>query len=144
MVLSYHYKVIERPEPLSPERTPSIPVTLANSKGENAIDVVALIDSGSDTCAIPRAFAEILDLDLSAKPEPCGGINGDVEAIPSKMRVKFEKGDEKYQFIVPVNVIKTDYEFGILIGRAGIFNRFSITFDEAKWKIRLKRNQRIL
>ena len=140
MTLTFKYKKIERPEPLPPEDAPAIPLTLIGPKEK--IDVIGLIDSGADFSFIPQSTAEILGLDLSAKPEEVGGVGGSIEAVKTRMRINISKGNENYTFPVEVYVgigpIKDD--FPILIGRNGFFYNFKITFIESQKRIYLKKD----
>jgi hypothetical protein len=99
-----------------------------------------LLDSGADISAMPKDVAEILGLDLSGKKEPAFGIGGQVSAVPTSVNVSIEKGHERYNFRIPVKVILGNYDFPVLLGRAGIFDKFKITFDHSNEKVFLKRS----
>ncbi len=138
MTLSFRYKAVKRPDGTE-VRTPSIPVVFY---GEESFETVALIDSGADISAMPLSIAEILGLDLSAGKSSAYGIGGKVDTIETKTKITVEKGHEKYSFFIPVKVILGDYDFPILLGRAGFFDEFIISFDQHKEKISLKKNGR--
>jgi hypothetical protein len=55
------------------------------------------------------------------------------------MFVTVEKGHEHYTFEIPVKVILGYYDFPVLLGRAGFFDKFVISFDQVKEKVSLKR-----
>jgi len=135
MALSFRYKSVNRPDGTK-VRVPSIPITL---NGKEKFESVGLLDSGADISAIPKALAEILDLNLSKKIDYAYGIGGKVESIESNLNIAIEKGHEHYNFQIPVKVILGNYDFPILLGRVSIFDKFVITFDESKEKITLKR-----
>lgn len=135
MTITFRYKTVKRPDG-TPVKTPSIPIIL---KGKENFETVALLDSGADISAIPKNVAEILGLKLDGKRTPAYGIGGKVNSIETKMNIVVEKGHEHYLFEIPVKAILDDYDFPILLGRAGFFNKFKITFDESKEKILLKR-----
>lgn len=135
MTLNFNYKTVHRPDS-TPVKTPSIPIVLV---GEEKIDTIALIDSGADISAIPEKFAEILGLDIKGKSAPTFGIGGRVNAVDTTMGIQLEKGHEKYSFRIPVKVIFGNYDFPVLLGRAGFFDKFIISFDQSKEKISLKR-----
>ena len=138
MTISFHYKTVNRPDGTQ-VRIPSIPVSL---KGKEVFDTIALLDSGADISAIPKNIAEILGLDLSTKHSPAFGIGGKVDALDTKIGIHIEKGHERYNFTIPVKVILGKYDFPILLGRAGFFDKFVISFDESQGKVSLKRTIR--
>lgn len=135
MTIVFKYKTVKRPDGTE-VKTPSIPVLLGDKE---KLETIALLDSGADISAIPKDLAEILGLDLSGKITPAFGIGGKVDAVSTKMIVTVEKGHEHYTFEVPVKVILGNYDFPVLLGRAGFFNKFVISFDQTKEKISLKR-----
>ncbi|MCK4327391.1 MAG: hypothetical protein KAW41_02840 [Candidatus Diapherotrites archaeon] len=135
MALKFNYKSIKRPDGTT-VKTPSIPISLI---GKEQFDTVALLDSGADISAIPRDVAEIIGLDLRAKRSPAFGIGGKVDAVDTRMKILVEKGHEKYRLSVPVKVIMGDYDFPILLGRLGFFDKFVITFDQSQQKVSLKK-----
>lgn len=85
-------------------------------------------------------IAEILGLNLSGDKTPAFGIGGKVDSVETKINIKIEKGHEHYSFQIPVKVILGNYDFPILLGRAGFFNKFIISIDEDKERILLKAN----
>ncbi len=135
MTLSFHYKIVKRPDGTE-VRTPSIPITI---KGKESFDTVALVDSGADISAIPKDIAEILGLDISGETSPAFGIGGKTDAIDTTMNIIVERGHEKYSFRIPVKIIMGLYDFPVLLGRAGFFDKFVISFDQSNEKILLKR-----
>jgi hypothetical protein len=134
MTIVFNYKTVNRPDGTE-VKTPSIPILLS---GEEKFETVALLDSGADISAMPLAVAEILRLDLSNKKTPAFGIGGKVDSVESKVNVTVEKGHEKYSFTIPIKVILGDYDFPILLGRAGFFDKFVISFNQAQEKVALK------
>ena len=143
MSLTFRYKRVKRPNNTE-VKSPSIPVTLWGNGSKYGF--IALLDSGADVSAIPQEVAELLDLDLSGKKEDASGIGGKVPAVQSKINVQIEKPHEVYTFTIPVKVIlnkeiKFDgQELPVLLGRAGFFDKFVITFDQKEEKVTLKRN----
>ena len=138
MTLNFKYKVVTRPNGTT-SKTPSIPIILS---GKERFETMGLLDSGADVSAIPQAVAEILGLDLNGKKEHADGIGGRVECIETKIIMMLEKGHEHYSFTIPVKVILGDYDFPILLGRTGFFNKFIISFNEKDEKVTLKWNER--
>ena len=135
MAISFRYKTVKRPDGTE-VKTPSIPITL---HGKSAVDTIALLDSGADISAIPKDLAEILGLDTDGKKSPAFGIGGKVDAVNTKMNITVQKGHEKYTFQIPVKVIFGSYDFPVLLGRAGFFDKFVISFDQEQEKVSLKR-----
>jgi hypothetical protein len=138
MTIAYRYKTIKRPDGTN-VRTPSIPITL---KGKEQFDTIALLDSGADISAIPLSIAQILSLNLDGAKSEAYGIGGKVDSIDTQMNVTVEKGHEHYSFNIPVKVILGKYDFPILLGREGFFNKFIISFDQERERILLKRIDR--
>lgn len=134
MTISFRYKSIKRPDGTE-VRTPSIPILLSEKE---KFETLALLDSGADISAIPLAIAEILGLNLSGKKAPAFGIGGKVDSVESSMRLSLGKEHEQYTFQIPVKVILGDYDFPVLLGRSGFFDKFIISFDENKEKVSLK------
>ena len=118
-------------------KSPSIPITLVGKSMK--FDAVALLDSGADVSAIPKDIAELLGLDISGKVESAYGIGGKVDSVETSMSLIIEKGHEHYVFDIPVKVILDSYEFPVLLGRAGFFDKFVVSFDQKNEKIFLKK-----
>jgi len=137
MVISFNYHQLPNKKGEN-IRTPTIPVTL-RGRAETPIQVYALIDSGADVSIVPKALAEFLDLDLTGATGESYGIAGKIEVKGSKMRVTVEKNREDYSFDIPVQIILTGEEPPIILGRRGFFNKFIISIDEDKQKVRFKR-----
>ena len=137
MALTFKYKKIKRYDK-SQIKTPSIPVTISG-KGAK-YDFIALVDSGADISVIPRSIAELLGLNLKEKMEEASGIGGIVPAIQSRVNLEINKGHEHYSFEIPIKVIMNDTDFPILLGRAGFFEKFVITFHQAEEKLILKKD----
>jgi len=135
MAIVFRYKTVRRPDGTE-VKTPSIPILL---NGKENFETVALLDSGADISALPLGVAEILGLDLSAEKTPAYGIGGKVDSVQTKVNVTVEKGHERYNIQIPVKVILGDYDFPILLGRAGFFDKFIISFDQSLEKVSLKR-----
>jgi predicted aspartyl protease len=137
MVLSFNYHRLPNKKGVD-NRTPSIPITL-NGRIKTKIQVYALIDSGADISVIPKALAEFLDLDLSGETNISYGIGGEIKVKESKMNITINKNHEEYHYTIPVQIILTGEEPPIILGRRGFFDKFVITIDERKQKIRLKK-----
>lgn len=135
MTITFKYKEVKRPDNTA-VKTPSIPILM---RGHETFETLGLIDSGADVSAMPKDFAEILGLDLSGKKEPSFGIGGEIDSIETNVNITVEKGHEVYNFNIPVKVILGKYDFPVLLGRNGFFDKFVVSFDESKEKISLKK-----
>ncbi len=139
MTLTFKYKRVKRANNTE-VKSPSIPVSL-QGKGSK-FEFIALLDSGADVSAIPKDVADLLGLDLSGKKEETRGIGGIVQAVSSKMNLEIGKPHEICSMILPVKVILDgmDKEIPVIIGRSGFFDYFTITFNQKKETISLKKN----
>lgn len=135
MTIYFKYKTVKRPDNTE-VKTPSIPILL---EGKEKFETIALLDSGADISAISLSIAEILGLDLNNEKTSAYGIGGRVDSIETRVNITIEKGHEHYTFQIPVKVILGDYDFPILLGRAGFFDKFVISFDQNQEKVSLKR-----
>jgi hypothetical protein len=139
MTLTFRYRAVERPDGRV-VKSPSIPVTLVGKAAR--YDVIGLLDSGADVSVIPKDMAELLGLDLERKPvEESRGIGGTVRSVSTVLQliVEAKRGHERYQITLPVNVLLDGESPPLLLGRAGFFELFVITFDEDGQRISLKR-----
>lgn len=137
MALYFRYKSIVRPDG-NAVKTPSIPITISGESNLK-IEVIALLDSGADVSIIPLDIAELLRINISGEKSKSKGIGGEVEVINTKITVNIRKGHEGYNLIIPVQVIKGDSSIPIILGRAGFFDKFQITFDQFNERIILKK-----
>lgn len=138
MTITFRYKSVKRPDGTL-VKTPSIPVTFM---GKEIFDTIALVDSGADISAMSKDIAEILGLKLSGKITHAYGIGGKARSIETSVTISIQKGHEDYRFNIAIKVILDDYNFPILLGRAGFFDKFIIIFDEQQEKVLLKRKFR--
>ena len=136
MTRTFKYKSVDRPDG-NIVKTPSVPVTLHGKI--MSYDHMALLDSGADVSAMTKEIADLLGLNLAKKPEKTRGIGGEVESIESRVKITITQGHEKYTLDIPVNVILGDKDFPLLLGRAGFFENFIVTFDETNQRIKLKK-----
>lgn len=119
-------------------KTPSIPITLI---GKEIFDTIGLLDSGADISAMPKEIAEILGLELDGKVDYAYGIGGRVRSTQTNINLVLHKGHERYTFNLPIKVILDDYDFPLLLGRTGFFDRFIVIFDENQERVQLKRRR---
>jgi hypothetical protein len=109
---------------------------------DNSFDTPALIDSGADFSTIFAEHAEILGIDLKKCEESeAQGIGGKVKAKNCKITVEIKgKGEHRpFRLDVPFMILEKHSEnHPILLGRAGFFANFEITFNEKEKTIILK------
>ncbi len=140
MTIIFKYKAIERPDGRI-VKSPSIPVTLVGKGAQ--YDAIGLLDSGADISLMPKDLAILLGLDIENKSaDESRGIGGRVRTIRTVVPIVVEakRGHEKHHLSLPINVLLDGEAPPLLLGRAGFFDRFIITFDEAAQKITLKKN----
>lgn len=135
MTIHYNYKTVQRPDGTQ-VKTPSIPIVL---KGKEIIPTIGLLDSGADISAMSIDFAKILGLDLNKEKTASYGIGGRVDSIETSVNILVEKGHEKYSFNIPIKVILGNYDFPVLLGRNGFFDKFIISFDQKQERVSLKK-----
>ncbi len=135
MVLTYSYTKINH-EDGTVSFVPVVPLTLVGSA--DTILAEGILDSGSDTIALPQHMAEILGLPLLGK-EPAAGIGGMVWSATSTMKLRFGREAEHYEFLVPCKVMLTGQDFPVLLGQEGFFDKFKILFNFPQKKFSLER-----
>lgn len=138
MTISFRYKTIKRPDG-SEVKTPAIPIVL---DCEEKFETIALLDSGADMSAMPSSIAEIIGLKLSGEKKPAYGLGGRLDSVQETITVTVGKGHEHYTFNIPVKVILDHYDFPVLLGRLGFFDKFIISFDQSQEKVSLKKINR--
>ena len=138
MTLTFRYKRVERAPPLSPATEPLIPVTL---KARRELDVLALLDSGSDSVAFSEDIAEIIGADLSEHEEEIVGIAATARAARATVTAIVQQGHERYFIRTKARGILGPHHenFPVIIGRQDSFEKFHITFKENQRRIALKR-----
>jgi len=139
MTLSFRYKRVKRPNNKE-IKSPSIPVTLSGKGGKYRF--IALLDSGADISVVPQVVAELLGLDLTGSKEEARGIGGVVPAVQSNVTLEIGKAHENYTLNIPIKVLlvstSNEEEIPILLGRAGFFDKFVVTFNQREERILLK------
>jgi hypothetical protein len=114
---------------------PLIPLTL---EGEEKLDVIAILDSGSDITVIPEEIALMLGIKCHKENEITGIGGIPIKSKEGNIRATFGKGHEIYTFDIPV-LIPEKKDVAIIIGRAKFFEHFKITFSEAEKRIEFKK-----
>jgi len=87
MSLIFRYKRVDRPDKTT-VKLPSVPITLI---GKETFDTIALVDSGADTCVMPKVIAEILGLDLSGEIAPIFGLGGETKCVEAFVTILIGK-----------------------------------------------------
>ncbi len=88
---------------------------------------------------MPKGMAEALGLKLSGEMHYAYGIGGKARCVETTATIIIEQKHERYTLNIPIKVILDEYSFPVLLGRAGLFDEFVITFDQAREKISLKK-----
>ena len=70
------------------------------------------------------------------------GVAGSIESVNREVNIRLSGAHEQYNFRVPVRVIFVDEKesgsFIPLLGRAELFDNFTIIFNQKKSKVTLK------
>ncbi len=130
------YKYRKSLSPDSDDPTPIAPRIPIILYGKQVLENIALIDSGATDTSIPRPIAEILGLsrgkEISIRT-PGGEISGNVSKITLGVLMEHDK---LVKVKAPCHVLDDFDE--LVIGRAGFFDAFEITFCESKREVKLK------
>jgi len=102
MTIQFKYKPIAGPDGKERKR-PCIPVTIMGPS--ESTDVIALLDSGADSTAIPRSMGEILGFDLTGETKDGTGIGSKFKMVERNTHILVEKDHEKYSIQVPMAII---------------------------------------
>ena len=117
---------------------PKIPAKFRNK--DNNLIVVGTLDSGSDVTLIPRSHAEFLELDLSGKTFPIGGVGGGkLECVKSPVTI------EVGGFLLLRKTVMVPLKgelYDVLFGRNPFFEEFDITFKENAKRVILNKIRR--
>jgi len=108
-------------------RRPVLSLTLVN--GKNRLSCRAIVDSGADHCIFPRAFMQPLGLDpLTSPVEGTSGVGStNIPTHFSKIVIDLQGA---VQIPVYAGFTPGMDQLGIgLLGQAGFFEAFRITFD---------------
>lgn len=109
--------------------------------GKERFNFFGMLDSGSDNTIIPIEIADALEIEFVGENELLGITRKPVVVKEGKMGIRFGRGNEFYEFQVPVLVPIVEEDIPIIIGREGFFNHFKITFNESERKIEFKKVQ---
>ncbi len=111
---------------------PTIKILLGVESPKHLIPFYFLLDTGADVSSLPASAAPKLGIDLKKCPKiPMSGFEGSIISVyKSKIKVTFNKKS----ISIPC-VFHPDDDVPILLGRAGILNRFNIFLDGKKKEI---------
>ena len=127
MSFSFKYKPIKLKSGRGIYR-PLIPLTLV---GAEHLDVLAVLDSGSDMTVLPKEIAEVMNIKYFEEDELFGITGAKVKAKIGRITISFGKNREIYNFQIPV-VVPDKENISVIIGRIGFFDNFKITFLKEK------------
>jgi hypothetical protein len=113
---------------------PRIPIVLEGKKG--SFETLAIIDSGATETSLPLWVSEILGLDIKEEIE-VKFADKIGKGFESKVTIIIEmEHGKKIECAVPCIILDKGDE--VILGRAGFFNNFEITFREYKKEVILK------
>lgn len=129
MKLIYPY---ESKSSISFGNIPTITFWLEVESSVGHIPFFFLFDTGADVTSLPSSAAEKLGIDLDKAPkEPMSGYEGStIMVYRSNIKIIFNKKS----LLVPC-VFNPNEDAPILLGRAGIIDRFNIILDGKNKKI---------
>lgn len=135
MSKTFRYRSFSKPDEKDPyPAAPRIPIILRGPK--EAFENMGIIDSGATNTILPLFVAEILGLKLKDKTE-VKFVEGIGSGFESKVEIIIEMEHEK-KITLEVPCIILDNADEIILGRAGFFDHFDITFKEYRKEIILK------
>lgn len=105
---------------------PTIKILLPVESTKGFLPFNFLFDTGADITSLPASATEKLGIDLDKCPEkPMSGFEGTtIMVYKSEIKIKFNKKT----FEIPC-VFNPNDDVPILLGRAGILDRFSVLMD---------------
>lgn len=110
----------------------TIKLLLSVESSTGLIPFTFLLDTGADVSSLPASAALKLGIDLAKCPRiPMSGFEGSTISV-YKSRIKIRFNEESMS--VPC-VFHPDDDVPILLGRAGILDRFNIFLDGKKKEI---------
>ncbi len=115
---------------------PIVPLIIG---ARNNIHALAILDSGSDITIIPREIADEIGIEYGDYNEISGLTGLPIKSREAKIKIIFGKGHEIYSFTIPALVPSIKQDIPLIIGRAGFFNHFKITFIESEKRLEFKK-----
>lgn len=119
-------------------KAPFIPLSARGKDGKEYV-MWALIDSGAEGMLLPKVLADFLGLEEKGRSFT-KGISGGAEVRKTNLSVKIRNGGDNYDLELDARVLQNeDSTTPVLLGRAGFFDAFHITFKQNEEKIVLER-----
>ena len=135
MAKRFRYRAAPRIDAKDPyPSAPRIPILLKGNNG--SIETLGIIDSGATETSVPGWVAEILGLKRKGEIPikfPDGMGRGHESSVMISIEMEHGKAVE---FSVPCIILEKGEE--VILGRAGFFSRFEITFRESRKEVVLK------
>ena len=131
MTFYFRYKVIGKT---------ARPIIIFSIKG---VDFFGIIDSGADSSIMPKEVAEVLSIDMEKLEEDeIITVNGQIVKVKrAYFDVSFKDlRESKIINKVPFHISLDNSLKDIVIGRAGIFDHFTVTFEQMYKRVGLKYN----
>ncbi|MEK6890668.1 MAG: hypothetical protein AABX03_00870 [Nanoarchaeota archaeon] len=135
MTISFKYKPVKIKSGKVIHK-PIIPLII-NAK--ESIHTLGLLDSGSDITVIPKEIADEIGIEYKDYNEISGLTGLPIKSREVKIKVTFGKGHEIYSFEIPALVPLIKKDIPLIIGRAGFFDHFKITFIESEKRLEFKK-----
>ena len=106
------------------------------------MDAICLLDSGADITLLNRDLAAALGIDMTTKPLRAKALAGDMRVIRSSVQLILCDKVETCALTIPILVnLDLTNEVEVVLGRAGVFTRFRITFAESHNAITMSREE---
>ena len=108
--------------------------------GNELIETIAMIDSGTDVTVVNSNLAKLLGVD-SSKYKKClvSGVTGEGNGFVAKVKIRIENFENE-EFEMEVCFVE-GMKSNILLGQRDIFNRFKIRFEKKLNKFYLSREK---
>ena len=141
MVLTYKFKR-EKLERGGYVQRPKILVTLQGSR--RSVQLPALIDSGCDAVVVPQGVANLVGLKVEGEKNKLIGFREEHEVVVSSAMIILPGRVDRQSVSLQTPVLVTLEEFGclddfdIVLGIAGFFDKFDVTFKKSRNRIILK------
>ena len=99
------------------------------------------MDSGADTTVMSESVADSIGLNKTGQKGVLFAYKEGVEVVQSKCRITFKdkRARSNVTFTIPVLITLGDQSNDVVLGMAGVFDYFNITFKKSKNKIIMKK-----
>lgn len=136
MTFSFRYKKYGEP----PAKRPVVPFAI---RGEKEIFTFGLVDSGADISTFSRWLLKKAGIKLKEESETIGIGQTKFKVKKGTATILFGKDREIFSIKMPVQTLAEESvpeDTPNILGRAGFFDEFEITFNERGQKIKFKEN----